>query len=104
NNGLGEVCEAHIGVLIMDVLGELGNALGIRLGLEPEALALEQSLQLLVVGDNAIVDNGELPVGVGPVPEAAALAARHRENKGPKFALRQLSYLWGWQLRRDGGP
>jgi hypothetical protein len=53
-------------VLVVDVLGQLGNALGVGLGLEAEALALEEGLQLLVVGDDTIVNDGELPVGVGP--------------------------------------
>jgi hypothetical protein len=53
-------------VLVVDVLGQLGNALGVGLGLEAEALALEESLQLLVIGDDTIVNDGELPVGVGP--------------------------------------
>jgi hypothetical protein len=48
----------------VDVLGELGNALSVGLGLELEALGLEESLQLLVVGDDTVVDNAELPVGV----------------------------------------
>jgi hypothetical protein len=52
-------------VLVVEELGELGDALGVGFGLEAEALGLEQSLELLVVGDDAIVDDGELPVGVG---------------------------------------
>jgi hypothetical protein len=66
DDSLGQVGEADIGMLVVEVLGQLGDALGISLGLELEALALEQSLQLLVVGDDAVVDDGELPVGVGP--------------------------------------
>lgn len=65
DNGLGEVGEANLGVLVVDVLGELGNALGIGLGLKLEALALEKNLQLLVVGNDTIVDDGEFPGGVG---------------------------------------
>jgi hypothetical protein len=49
----------------VEVLGQLGDALSIGLGLESEALALEQGLQLLVVGNNTIVDDSELPRRVG---------------------------------------
>lgn len=64
NDGLGEVGEANGWVLVVDVLDQLGNAFGIGLSLESEALALKQGLELLVVGDDTIVDNGELPRGV----------------------------------------
>jgi hypothetical protein len=67
DDGLDEVGEANLGVLVVDVLGELGNALGVGLRLELEALAGQESLELLVVGDDTVVDNGELPVGVRSV-------------------------------------
>lgn len=67
DNSLDEIGETNLGVLVVDVLGQLGNALGIRLGLKLEALAGEQGLELLVVGDDAVVDNHELGVGVGAV-------------------------------------
>lgn len=67
DDSLGQVGETDAGVLVVDVLGQLGNALGIGLGLELEALAREESLELLVVGDDTIVDDGELPVGVRSV-------------------------------------
>lgn len=81
NDSLGKVCEANLGVLVVDVLCELGDALSIGLGLESEALALEQGLQLLVVGDDTIVNDGELPVGVGPV--GVAVGGRGRTVGGP---------------------
>ena len=65
DDSLGKVGEANVGVLVVEVLGQLGNALSIGLGLESEALALEQSLEFLVVGNNTIVDNGEFPRRVG---------------------------------------
>jgi hypothetical protein len=74
DDGLGEVGEANGGVLVVEVLGELGNALGIRLGLELEALGAQEGLELLVVGDDTIVDDGELPGGVGPARGEAVLA------------------------------
>jgi len=61
-----KISEADIGVLVVEVLGELCNAFGIGLGLKSEALALEKGLEFLVIGNDAIVDDGELPVGVGP--------------------------------------
>jgi hypothetical protein len=64
DDGLGQVGETDVGVLVVDVLGQLGNALGVGLGLESEALALEKGLELLVVGNDTIVDDGELPRGV----------------------------------------
>lgn len=66
DDGLDERGEAQVGVLAVDVLCELGNGLGVGLSLELEALALEQGLELLVVCDDSIVDDGELPVRVGP--------------------------------------
>jgi hypothetical protein len=54
-------------VLVVEELGELRNALRVGLGLESEALGLEQGLQLLVVCDDAIVNDGELPCGVRSV-------------------------------------
>lgn len=67
DDGLGEDGEFNGGVLVVDVLCELGDGLGVGLGLELEALGLEERLDLLVVGDDAIVDDGELPVGVRPI-------------------------------------
>jgi hypothetical protein len=66
DDSLDERWEAQVWVLRVDVLCELSNGLGIRLRLELEALALEQGLELLVVCDDSVVDNAELPVGVGP--------------------------------------
>lgn len=65
DDGLHEGGEVDVGVLVEDVLGQLGDGLGIGLSLESEALGLEQGSQLLVVGDDTIVDDGELPLGVG---------------------------------------
>lgn len=84
DNSLDEIGESNLGVLVVDVLGELGNALGIRLGLKLEALAGEQGLELLVVGDDTVVDNNELGVGVGSV---------YCQFAGPRFSI----------LRDEGG-
>lgn len=48
-------------MLIIKVLGELGNALGICLRLKLEPFSLKESLKLLVVGNDAIVNDRELP-------------------------------------------
>ena len=66
DDGLDERGEAEVGVLSVDVLGELRDGLSVGLSLELVALALEQSLQLLVVCDDTVVDDREFPVGVGP--------------------------------------
>lgn len=81
DNGLGQVGEPDLWVLVVDVLCELGDALGIGLGLKAEALALEQGLELLVVGNDTIVNDGELPVGVGPV--GVAVGGRRRTVGSP---------------------
>jgi hypothetical protein len=66
DDGLDQRREGQVGVLGVDVLGELRDGLSVGLGLELVALALEQSLQLLVVCDDSVVDDRELPVGVRP--------------------------------------
>jgi hypothetical protein len=95
DDGLDERGEAELGVLAVDVLGELGNGLGIGLGLELVALALEENLQLLVVCDDTVVDDGELPGGVRPGWTCQLCSTR---------SAGVATYLWGWQLTREGGP
>ena len=53
--------ELEVWVLVVEVFGKLGNALGVCVGLESEASTFEKSLQLLIVGDDTIVDDRELP-------------------------------------------
>jgi len=67
DDGLDEAGEVEVGVLIEDVLGQLGNGLSVGLGLETHALGLQEHAQFLVVCDDTVVDNGELPLGVGAV-------------------------------------
>lgn len=62
---LGQDCEFNVGMLVIEVLGKLGNAFGIGLGLKAESLALKQGLQFLVVRDDTVVDDGELPSRIG---------------------------------------
>lgn len=67
DDGLGENGELNVGVLVVEVLGELGDALRVRLGLEPEPLAFEKCLQLLVIGDDAVMNDRKFPSRVRPV-------------------------------------
>lgn len=94
---LGQLDEAEIRVLIVNVLGQLRNGLCVGLGLKLEAFALEQRLELLVVCDDAVVHDGELPIGVGPGKGKRISGAGQRGMLGE-------TYLCGWQLTREGGP
>jgi hypothetical protein len=78
NDRLDERWEAQIWVLSVDVLCELGDGLSVGLGLELETLALEEDLEFLVICDDTIVDDGELPVGVGPVDDESAMHTKTR--------------------------
>lgn len=60
---LGEV-EVLVLVLVVDELGQLGDTLGISVGLKLDALGGEQSLELSVVGDDTVVDDSEFVVRV----------------------------------------
>lgn len=66
DDGLGKNGEFNVRMLIIQVLGKLSNALGVGLGLKLETLALEEELQLFVVGDDAIVNYRKLPFRIGP--------------------------------------
>lgn len=97
DDSLDERWEAQVWVLSVDVLCELGNGLGICLRLELEALALKQGLEFLVVCDDSVVDDGKLPVGVRPGRGwGVSMWACSEES--------ERTYLWGWQLTREGGP
>ena len=77
NDGLGQDSELNIRMLVVQVLGQFGNALCVGLRLEAEPLALQKGLQLLVVGDNAVVDDREFPRGIRPEePEMVSNPAR----------------------------
>lgn len=67
DDGLDKDGERNVRVLIVDVFGELGDRLSICVGFELEALALQQCLQFLVVGDDPVVDDRKLPVRIRPV-------------------------------------
>ncbi|KXT02277.1 hypothetical protein AC579_8322 [Pseudocercospora musae] len=67
DDSLDQSCEVDGWVRVVDVFCELRDGLSVGLRLEFESLALQQSLQLLVVGDDAIVHDGKLPLGVGSV-------------------------------------
>jgi len=76
DDGLDEAGEVEVGVLIEDVLGQLSDGLSVGLGLETHALGLQKHPQFLVVGDDTVVDDGELPLGVGTVRVAIDPAGR----------------------------
>lgn len=61
DDGLGQVDKVEVGVLVVEVLCELGNALSVGLGLKFVALGAQEGLKLLVVGDDSVVDDGKLP-------------------------------------------
>lgn len=67
HDSLGEVGEAKllIALRIINIFTQLGNSFGISLGLENKTLVLQQGLDFLVVGDDAVVNHGELVLGVG---------------------------------------
>jgi hypothetical protein len=54
-------------VLVVEILCEFGNTFGIGFSLELESLRSQESLKLLVVGNDTIVDDGEFPSGVRSV-------------------------------------
>ena len=54
--------EGVLRVSVVDVSNELCDDLRVGLGLEPEALGLEEGLDVLVVGDDPVVDDDEAVV------------------------------------------
>jgi hypothetical protein len=76
HNKLGELREVDVAfLLIKDVLGELGNTLGVGLCLEDVSLVLENGLQFAVVGNDTVVDNDKLGLGIAPVTSVREQAA-----------------------------
>jgi len=96
DDSLGEGREFQIRLSIVNVFCELGYGFGVGVGLEAETLGFEESLQFLIVCDDAIVDNGEFPRGVG--------AMRSALEAEPVIGERAGAYRWGWQLVLEGGP
>jgi hypothetical protein len=54
-------------MLVVQVFCKLGNALGVCFGFETEASALKESPKFLVIGDDTVVNDGKLPLGIRPV-------------------------------------
>ena len=52
-------------MFVVKVLGKLGDALRVCFSLEFETLAFKESLELLVIGDDTVMNNCEFPVRVG---------------------------------------
>lgn len=66
-DGLDELREVHalVGLRVVNVLCEDGRRLGVGLALELVAALLEDKTESSCVGDDTIVDDGELRLGVG---------------------------------------
>ena len=67
NDGFGKDGEVNIWVLVEQEFGKLGDAFSVGVGLESKALGFEEGLQFFVVGDDTIVNDSELPLGVRPI-------------------------------------
>jgi hypothetical protein len=50
---------------IEEVFSQFSDAFSVGLGLEAEALALEEGLELLIVGNDTVVNDSELPFRIG---------------------------------------
>lgn len=81
HDGLCEDGEVNVRLLVEQILGKFSDALGIGLCLEPEALALQESSEFLVIGDDSIVDNGEFPVQVRSVKKRTRSSISTLEQK-----------------------
>ena len=68
NDCLAQGSKINVWVGVVEELGEFCNALGVGVSLESETLSLKQSLEFLVVCDNAIVDDSKFPLRVRSVP------------------------------------
>ena len=79
---------------VIEIFGELCDTFGVCLGFELEAFAFEQSLELLVVGNDTVVNDSELPFRVRSVTSLAC----------GRVELMWATYRWGWQLTVEGGP
>jgi hypothetical protein len=88
-------------MLVVQVFCELRNAFRVGLGLELEALGLEQGLEFLVVCDDAIVYDGELPSGVR---SARNIKSAWGLVSSVGMGVLGCNYRWGWQFSREGGP
>lgn len=67
DEALGQVSEFDVWVEVVEVLCQFGDTFCVGFGLEAETLALEKGLEFLVISDDTVVDNGELPSGVRSV-------------------------------------
>jgi hypothetical protein len=60
--------QVSIGLFsVIDILCELGNTLSVSLALKDIAILLQDSLELLVVGNDTVVNDGELAGSVRSV-------------------------------------
>lgn len=73
---LDQFAERVRGILLVQMVHQLRNHLRIRIGLEAMAAVLEERLQHLVVGDDAVVHDDERVLGVGALRMRVQLAGR----------------------------
>lgn len=66
-NSSQQLDERNLGVLVVEVLAQLGNNFSIGLRFEDESLLEELVLEFLVVGDDTIVNSDEFVVSVRSV-------------------------------------
>jgi hypothetical protein len=70
DDGLDKRSEGQVSIglfSVIDILCELGNTLSVSLALKDIAILLQDSLELLVVGNDTVVNDGELAGSVRSV-------------------------------------
>lgn len=82
HDGLGKNREVDVRLLLEEVLGKLGDALSVGLCLKPETLAFQESSELLVVGNDTIVNDGKFPAQVRSVGAIITLSANSDITNG----------------------
>jgi hypothetical protein len=95
DDGLAESGEVDVGMSIVEEFGEFGNAFCVCVGLELEALAFQQSFKFFVVGNDTVVDDGELPVGVRSATVSPSCSC---------ISPPVVPHLCGWQFFLEGWP
>jgi hypothetical protein len=78
DDSLAESGEVDVWVGVVEVFGEFGNAFSVGLSLKLETLALQKSLELLVVGDDTIVNDDKLGLGIRSNISSASLVTSQR--------------------------
>src|SRR3981189_356877 len=71
--------ELDVWMFVVEEFSKLGNAFSVGVGFEFETLCLQKCSELFIVGDDAVVDHAELPIGVRPMLSSAST---HTLDKG----------------------